>query len=494
MNPELRTYLRLSAPNMPPEVAWPCIDECKNYETMEQVPDSMRRLIAGYLPKGVQMNAQHVQKYNDKHHGPGPKGGQFAPKDGGGAQAEGPVGPGTIDDFAKLPIQDRNPAFQALTREHRDALADPRNTIPKRIDELIGPDKEFTNLTDYVASYAHVLPEDNQKVIVGFMEKLHTDARAAGMSEEDARNLQHAMTRAVIAQDYEAASRTLGDHGSYHLNGDAEMSKEILGVLPTNVNTPGNRLLMSVVAATHDMGYLTPPSRNFLDLDHPRWGQQYFNEHFAPALEKTMGKDWVTLASNMIGAHDSPSLDWEGHPERSAFSLSDNMALFHKEKMPPMLRHVPDNIGVLIKLADGKVDVASAKELMRSNIDRAEYLSPQLKAAYNHAVGEVSGVLPKFTLGMVGSQYKGVSWNAKENAVEVHMEKGKANEGLAKVLDLGQRQFKKFTETYHSSPDELIAKGETRFYDPIKKRLILIAKLKTRKGDFFMALKRNLFG
>lgn len=725
MNPELRSYLRVSAPLMPPEVAWPLLEKCADIEDLAKVPDDVLDTINKYLPKGVQISAQ-VQKFNKNHHPAGTensKGGEFAPKEGIGTsevkrtpavvvdlktlpvekrrairsqmkaaekanakeierlmQSEGvditvplleagkratafeyggvaldkvpvkdylgetfhrvaldekgdfaggivlartthpvtkevsgvveylgsvrrgagttlldeaefmlagmgvtrisldsviesvrfyesrgykrakagsttmvkmltPVnhrkvaaedegdfglmaaskelhasvkwnrenqprdpkgtptggqwtdtgaqestGPGTMDDFTKLPIGDRNAAFQKLTREHRDALADPRNTIPARMDELLGPDRPFTNLQDYVASYADVLPAENQKLIIAFMDNVHTDARAAGMGAEDALHMQHALTRMVIAQDYEAASRTLGDHGIHHLNGDVTMAKEILGVLPSNVNTPGNRLLMSVVAATHDMGYMTPPSRNFLDLDHPRWGQQYFNAHMGPILEKYMGKDWVTLASTMIGAHDSPSLEWESHPERSAFSLSDNLALFHKEKMPPMLRHVPENINVLVKLADGKVDVASAKELMRANIEKAAYLSPKLKAAFGHAVGEVSGVLPKFTLGMVGAHYKGVTWNKADNAVEVHMERGAANEGLAKVLDLGQRQFKKFAETYHSSADELVSSGQTKFYDPIKKKLILIAKLKTRKGDFFMALKRNLFG
>jgi hypothetical protein len=496
MNPELRTYLRLAAPNMPPEVAWPCVDECKHFESMEQVPESMKRLINSYLPKGVQMSAKKAEWDEAAHprvSAGNAEGGQFT-KGGVGSAPEAPVGPGTIEDFAKMPIQDRNEAFSKLSREHRDALADPRNSVPARMDELLGADKPFTNLQDYVASYSKVLPPDNQKAIIEMMDATHANARAAGMNEEDARNLQHALTRMVIAQDYEAASRTLGDHGSFHLRGDAQMAKEILGVLPTNVNTPGNRLLMDVVAATHDMGYLTPPSRNFLDLDHPRWGQQYFNEHVGPILEKSLGKDWVTMASTMIGAHDSPSVDWEQHPERSAFSTADNFALFHKEKMPPMLRHVPDNIGVLVKLGEGKVDVASAKELMRANIEKAGHLSPELKAAYSHAVSEVSGVLPKFTLGMVGSQYKGVKWNAEDKAVEVTMERGKANEGLAKVLDLGQRQYKKLAETYHSTPDELISKGLTKFIDPFKKKVVLIAKLITRKGDFFMVLKRSLFG
>jgi hypothetical protein len=497
MDSTLRSYLRLAAPNMPPEVAWPLVGECRNIESMEAVPESVKRVINGYLPEAqripLQTSATVQKKYNPSQPRE-PKGteigGQFA--SGGGAASV--PGPSTLADFTKLPVGDRNAAFNALPREHRDALGDPRNTVPARMDELLGPDKSFTDLNEYVKSYSHILPEDNQKAIIDLMESVHIDARAAGMPEKEAMQLQHALTRMVIAQDYEAASRTLGDHGSFHLRGDAQMAKEILGVLPSNVNTPGNRLMMTVAAATHDMGYLTPPARNFMDNDHPRWSQQYFNEHVGPVLEKTMGKDWVTLTSNMIGAHDSPAVDWENRPEISAFSTADNFALFHKEKMPPMLRHVPSNIEVLVKLGAGKIDVPSAKDLMRANIEGAGHLSPELKAAYKSAVSEVTGVLPKFTLGMVGSQYKGVSWNAEHNAVEVTMERGKANEGLAKVLDLGQRQYKKLAETYHSTPEELVSTGSTFFRDPLSKKIRLVAKLITRKGDFLFALKRNLFG
>lgn len=58
MDTTLRSYLRLAAPNMPPEVAWPVVDECKNYESLEQVPPAMRRLINQYLPEDLQMSAQ----------------------------------------------------------------------------------------------------------------------------------------------------------------------------------------------------------------------------------------------------------------------------------------------------------------------------------------------------------------------------------------------------------------------------------------------------
>ena len=94
MNPELRAMLRVAAPQMPPEVAWPIVDECHGYESMDVVPDAMLRLIKSYMP-GERVNstapqtvakyAREVQrKFNPNHEPAGSaKGGQFASASGG---------------------------------------------------------------------------------------------------------------------------------------------------------------------------------------------------------------------------------------------------------------------------------------------------------------------------------------------------------------------------------------------------------------------------
>lgn len=507
MNPQLRAYLRMAAPNMPPEMSWPLVEKCMTIEDMKDVPPDMVAQIERYLPKGmtVQTYAQKAESGWDEAAHPRGKTtdvtntGSFAPSKGAGSSGEpegtqGPIGPSTIGDLTKLSMGDRRTAFAAMTREHQDAIADPRNSVPKRMDELLGPDVPFKSVEDYVSQYAHILPPDNQAVIIDFMTQTKGDALAVGLSEEQATQLQHALTRSLIAQDFEAAGRTLGDHGSYHLRGDAMMAKEALAALPTNANTPENRLLMDIVAVAHDMGYLTPPAREFLDEQHPRWSQQYFDEHMRPTLEGMLGKDMAAQASTMVANHDAAILDWETKPEQSAMSMADNLALFHKEKMPPMLRHVPGNIDALVRLGEGKLSVEDAQSVMRANIANSN-LSPELKAAYSHAVKEVSGVLPKYTLGMVGTSYKGMAWNKEAGAMEVHMQRSAANEGLAKVVDFGYKQFKKFAETYGGNADDLIKKGKATFTDANGVRVRLIATLITRKGevDLGTILRRNWF-
>lgn len=411
-----------------------------------------------------------------------PEGGQWTSGGGGGGGTSETVheprsgdSGASLTDLAKLPMLDRRAAFAALTREQRDALADPRNTVPARVEELLGKDKEFTDLKSYVDQ--HDLLPDERDAVVSMMSRLKDDALAAGLDEKQATDLQHEMTRLVLAQDYEAAGRTLGDHGAFHLRGDEEMSKSILGVIPGNNDTPENRLMMSVAAATHDIGYLTPPSQIFLDSDHARWGQQYFDEHVRPGLEATMGKDWSAMTSNVIGGHDSTNVDWIGRPEQSAFATADNFALFHREKMPPMLREVPSNVGVLLQLGEGRLSVAAAQTAMKANIDKADYLSPRLKESYTKAVSEVNGMLPKYTLGMVGAAYKGVNWDKKNEALVVNISRGRANEGLAKTVDFGQQQFYKLAESYGTSGRDLVGHGTASFRSPKTGKTVIIANL-----------------
>lgn len=53
MNTILQAYLRLTAPDMPPEVAWPLMKQCESVERMEDLPPAARLTINSYLPQGV---------------------------------------------------------------------------------------------------------------------------------------------------------------------------------------------------------------------------------------------------------------------------------------------------------------------------------------------------------------------------------------------------------------------------------------------------------
>lgn len=389
--------------------------------------------------------------------------GRFAPKDRDAQASDAFI----LDQWKDLGMMEAKKKWrEELSREERDKAGNARSSIRRRVKEIVGirkiPDTGDFNadLSQYMDKFSDILPSASKKLAVKMTTDLRDDLLAAGVGEKEAREFAFLAADHLVAQDYEAAGRTLGDHGVHHLNGNIELSKKILSVIPGNNNTPRSRLLMSIAGIFHDTGYLTPPSRAWLDDDHPRWSTQYFTSVIGPKVRKMLGRDFAEDAASIIFAHDFTGINFEREPEISAFSIADNMALFHKEKMPPMLRHVPSNVGVLVRLAEKKISVEDAQAEMAKNIDGAN-LSIRYKARFKDAVKEVSGVLPKFTLGMLGATLDNVEWKGGHLAVSIRQRP--SNEALMKVLDLGQRQFSKLAETYHQEPDTLAKNGSMIF-------------------------------
>ena len=436
---------------------------------------------------------QAIFKYN-KCHEPGgnSKGGQFC------SSGDTSIPKGfDAKQWGNMPFMEKREAWKSLSRQEKDAMGSPRTTVKARMDELLSELGERPNskdieqdITDRIDSAKELIPDEARKLARKFMGDVTQSLTEAGVSAEGIRQISMDALDHLLSQDIEAQGRTLGDHGIHHLKGDADMAKDILSVLPGNHNSPENRLMMNLAAVYHDAGYLTPPSRAFLDADHPRWSAQYFNEHVSPMLKDHFSKDYVQMLSQVIYSHDHTGINWETEPELSAFSTADNMALFHKEKMPPVVRYVPANTKVLVDLAQKQITVEEAQTRMLSNIANSS-LTKQVKSRLSQAVPEVSGLLPKFTLGMVGTKYEGVSWNTNHLVVDVS--RTTANEELGKVLDLGQKQFQKLAETYGKSPDDFI-KDHHLAIDDGKKTLLEVRLHTVKKAvSIFKAALKHYF-
>lgn len=428
---------------------------------------------------------QSILKYN-KCHEPGGsnKGGQFC------SSGDTSIPKGfDAKAWGDMPFMEKREAWKSLSRQEKDAMGSPRTTVKVRMDELLEELGERPNtkdleqdITDRIAASKDLIPDDARALAREMMGDVTKSLREAGVSEDGIREISMDAVDHLLAQDIESQGRTLGDHGIHHLKGDADMAKEILSVLPGNHNSAENQLMMNLAAVYHDAGYLTPPSRAFLDADHPRWSAQYFNEHVSPMLKNHFSKDYVQMLSQIIYSHDHTGVNWETEPELSAFSTADNMALFHKEKMPALVRYVPANTKVLVDLARKSITVEEAQKRMLANVASSS-LTKQVKSQLSKAVPEVSGLLPKFTLGMVGTKYEGVSWN-KDHLV-VNVSKTTANEELSKVLDLGQKQFQKLAETYGKSADEFIENKHLTIDDGKKTLIEVNLHTVTKKAEEF---------
>ncbi len=361
-------------------------------------------------------------------------------------------------------MQEARQEWRTLPRTERDALANPRVTVPARIRELSGdriaPDTgdPRSDIQDRALQHAAIVPAAVTAELETFGLRSYDVIRKATGDDKASRDLVIDMMDHVAAQEFEAMGRSLGDHGVRHIVQDLAVADRVLSQMPKHVNTPENRAMLAIAAAYHDSGYLTPPARVFLDNDHPRWSRQYYDEHVSPKIEKMFGKDFAGMTGRLIETHAGTTLDWENEPEVSAFSLADNLALFQRDKMPPVFCDVRGTLQDLVALGREEITVDEAKKRMRGKIDASD-LSDRMKAQARLAVDEVSPRLPGYTLGMIGTSMepRDVTWKTDHPAITLH--RHRANEELARVLDVGQRQFTKLAETYGTDPQAFIDTG-----------------------------------
>ena len=359
-------------------------------------------------------------------------------------------------DKRNVDIKAAEEEWKALSPKDKDTLGNVRVTVPARMKELLG-DADWPQTGSIEGDTAarieqyktDIIPE-SRKMIGTMVASVHTDLKELGVTDEVAATIVKDVTDHIIAQEMEAQGRILGDHGAHHLYGNMKMGKDILAVLPGDNNTPESRLAMAIGATYHDIGYLTPPARNFFDREHVLQGQQYYEEHVAPMLAPVLGKDWSDRMANTIGTHDTTELNWDIYPERTAMAVADNLALFHKEKMPPMLRSIPEATKIMVALGRGKdnggIDLATAKQQLTDHLEKSDKLTGGMRERFKAAIGELNVKTPNFTLGMVGASLDKVSWEEGHLAVDVV--RRNSNEALGRVLDLGQKSFKKLAEQY----------------------------------------------
>lgn len=396
--------------------------------------------------------------------------GQFA--EGGSKEGDSKDSKGyDRDTYAAMSVPDRKAAFGKLSDEERDRQADAPNSVTKRIDDLMRdsgvPDRPTEgspsqNAEARVAQMLEVgvLTEGAAERVMEQGALVADGLTALGVDAALASKMALDTIDATAAQELETMGRTLGDHGARHLEGDTRMALDALGSM--GLDTPENQVLMALAGSFHDAGYMTEPSREFLDEDHPRWSQQYYDANVRADVEKALGPEAADALSRIIATHADTTMDWEEDPLASAFRLGDNLALFHEEKLPALFDYVPGNTRELIDYARGQ-SLEDTQAAMRANIERAQGLSDEQRERLNAAVDEVNPILPKLTIGMVGARVGDIEWTGEHMTVDLI--RTPANEALSQVLDMGQRQFDKFAKTYGVDPKEFSETGAAEFRD-----------------------------
>lgn len=374
--------------------------------------------------------------------------------------------------------------FDQFDPAEQDRLADATNDIPIQIADIVGPRTQYKgNAKEAIAQRLdeasldpatgkdRIAPEAKAS-IHQMVDDLDTELRQVGLTEGNESAQDEGFRKmllldavdALVAQEYEAQGRSLGDHGVRHLASDADYAIKALNTMSDGKTTAHQRAMMMLAAIYHDTGYLTKPSRAFADGGHPHWSSQHYEANVQAKVARVLGADDAAKLGHVIATHADTEMDWTGDPEGSAFRLADNLGLFHHDKLPALAYYVPANTGVLIKLGEqiGKIQqtdlpddvkathialaVDQAKINMRRNLHDSN-LPPMVKERIDRSIDEVNPVTPKFLVGMVGGEVGGFSKDGPDT-IHISLTRKNASEALGRVLDLGQRQFKKFSETY----------------------------------------------
>lgn len=360
--------------------------------------------------------------------------------------------------------------FRSKSLKERDAIADAPHSIPAYIASALPKRGKYSDdPTKAVGERLRELEDISEpKAILrakGALEDLSASLQLVSKDKAAVKDLVLDATDALMAQEHEALGRTLGDHGVRHLVTDAEVGIDIMR--KAGDGSPETRAVMLLAGIFHDTGYLTKPSQNFADQDHPHWSQQHYDANVRSKVDKVLGEDTGKELSRIIATHAMTHMDWsQGHARASAFRLADNLGLFHSDKLPGFAYYAPKNIGVLVKLGKGDLDVEAARGQIRSNLEAAD-LKPAVKKQLLKAADELNPKTPSFMLGMVGTKLDKISW--KGDHPEVTLKRTKANAAIGNVLDLGQKQFAKFAKTYFGDDKKSVDLFTKRSYARFEK-------------------------
>lgn len=387
----------------------------------------------------------------------------------------------SMANWLSKPIDERRSLWSKLSIADRDGVAKASTSIKSIIEDRLGfaGPRPISGRAEQAAQArlsslkGFVMPDAKNRIEKA-ASQLSSILRESGVKDEAAvRKIVLDAVDTLAVQENEALRRTLGDHGVRHIMGDVYMAMDVLGEVPGH-DSPKEKAAIFLAGIYHDTGYLTEPSQIFLDEDHPRWSSQHFNKNVRPDIEASLGKEVADLVSKTIDTHYTADIDWQSDTVASAFRVADNSALFKDEKMPGLLHYVPENFSVINDFADNKISIDEAKSRIATNIRNSSKITPEVRAALLDSVDEFSPFLVKTSLGMLAGKVKDFDW--RNDALWVELKRDPGSDKIQKVLDVGQRQFKKFAESLGVDPNDFTSKGSLELMDDGKVVLRAVIK------------------
>ena len=259
----------------------------------------------------------------------------------------------------------------------------------------------------------------------------------------------------LVYQEVCAWQTQMSDHGIRHIYGNIDFGDRILKAMSTSgkATSSRKRFLLFVATVLHDMGYTSkivkespiPGSKL-----HPQISQEWFEKE-ANFYKKFFTDDELEYISYLIRHHDQTDLDWDNAPLLSTLSVSDNLSIFHEEKLPSLFRYVEGALDSLFEMQEALQNndengVFKAKKDLEVKIN-ASQLPEFTKSWLRRAANGVSSYTAKFTIPMLIGSIRHFSFS-KDSGLGIEIDEDLYDSRIADLFDMGQTAYVKFAKSY----------------------------------------------
>ena len=315
------------------------------------------------------------------------------------------------------------------------------------------------NAKKEVKQYVEYLSGNTSSLVRDYIDDVSDLLSSGAMKNVDATDMDNLIRDSVkklVHQEIESSRKSFSDHGIRHIVGNINRQNEIMGAMGSS--DPREKLMASFIMINHDIGYTTPLIRDTgtefaapMTSFHPMMSAKILEDQ-----RDIWNKDRIFSSKeydriiDIVKTHDSVEID-KNDVLGTSTRLSDNLALFESDKLPSLFKYVDGAKDILVNMGSAAKEKDNGKfEELRTNlydiVDKSNDINSDVKRDLKNSVATIDSVTPKFNLGSLAGEISSIS--SKESKLLIDIEYNEFDNTMQNLFDMGQRQTKKFLESY----------------------------------------------
>jgi outer membrane biosynthesis protein TonB len=317
-----------------------------------------------------------------------------------------------------------------------------------------------------MSSISRPMAESYVDTVASSIEEGIKDGSLSGVSQADLDEYVQDDIKRMVHQEIESRGRSLGDHGLRHLVSNTQNSTQMLGELQkSGIKVTGrDKLMAATIMANHDAGYTVGVAATDISKGGAHKAQsETLARDEMDRYSKIFGKDNAEKIAHIIGTHDSTDIDWEADPLASSVRLSDNIALFGRDKVQDLFIRSPKamNLACRMRLAaeanpkDAKL-LDSIKQQLHKVVDSEDFDDSD-KESMHRQVSEMNEDKYSTTVDILSrfsGRIKGCKFDASHKVMDVDMAYSPEGQTVDSLFGdaVAGRQFAKFVKDMGGAP------------------------------------------